>query len=293
MNKSILITGSNSGVGKGAASQLAEQDNEIIMLCRNKEKAELVRQEIIQQSGNTDIQLYIADFSSFNDVRNAAGQVIENYSSLDVLVNNAGVIELKRQMNHHNMERSFAVNHLAHFLLTHDLASILKKSNDPQVISTSSAAHFAVRRVDFSDINYENHWYTTFGAYGRSKLANLLFTYKLDRDVEWLSANAIHPGFVGSNFAKNNGIVAKMAMLISRPITKSIYRGSRPIIHLINTNLGSGLYVQDSNPLNIGKSKIKAVPSSKLSYDLELQDELWSISTDLINPVIQDPLSWN
>lgn len=281
-----LITGANSGIGFAAAEELARNDHEIIMLCRDGHRGKVAKEKLQQKTGRSHFSLFIADLADLDQIQAASEQITENFSSIDRLLNNAGIILSNREITHVGLEKTLAVNHLGHFLLTDLLLPQLQQADAARVINTSSGAHYG-GSFNFDDLNYE-HGYNNLGfqAYSRSKLANILFTHKLDRlfDDTAMTAYAIHPGFVGSNFAKNNGLLAKIAMTLMKPFAKSTESGAQPLIYLASTQgieQHSGEYFVDTSGWFSGP-KITPKRSSERSYDQNLEDRLWQVSREYI-----------
>ena len=200
--KVCLVTGANSGIGRVTALGLAERGATVVLVCRNEESGAAVLDEIGRQGGTAT--LLTADLSSQRQVRAAAAAFLERFDRLDVLINNAGVaVRGARQLSEDGLETTFAVNHLAPFLLTTLLLDRLKASAPARVITVSSAAH-RTYALDFDDLQGERR-YSGFGAYARSKLANILFTHELSRRLEGtgVTANCMHPGVVATGIFRN------------------------------------------------------------------------------------------
>jgi len=292
MTKTIAITGSNSGIGKSAALQLAKDGHEIIMICRNAERGQAARDEIRSEASSDNVHLYLADLASFDQIQTTAESILEDFPKIDILMNNAGLILLDKKFSEQGIEKTIAINHFGHYLLTDLLLPSLQKSNQPRIINTSSAAHRGAT-LDFDDLNYEHRSYSSFGAYGRSKLANILFTHKLAElyETDNLCSYSIHPGFVGSNFAKNNGMFAKIGMTILRPFAKSPKSGAQPLIYLAETD-GiedlSGEYFVDTSRIPFTGPKIQPKDTSSISYKKELEDKLWIRSKEEITKWNED-----
>lgn len=274
MKKRVLVTGGTSGIGKQTALELAKLDYEVILLSRSAEKGERVRQELVRKSGNPDIKMYKADLSSFSSIRSFAYEFKKNCDKLDVLVNNAGVYLAKRYLNEDGIELTFATNHLGPFLLTNLLLDLLKKSNSARIINVSSAAH-AGTRFDFDDYN-KTRKYSGFGTYGESKLCNVLHSYELaDRLKEYsITSNVLHPGFIASSFAKNNGLLYKIGVTLLRPFAKSVNKGAETSVYLASSDEVEGI----TGKYFVGK---KMRPSSNTSQDKELAMRLWELSEKL------------
>src|SRR5215203_3003539 len=197
--KVCLITGATSGIGKATAMGLANMGASVVIVGRDRGRGEAALAEIKERSANASVDLLLADLSSQEEVRWLADEFKEAHPRLDVLINNAGVIRSKRVSSADGIEMTFAVNHLAHFLLTNLLLDLLK-ATAPSSIVNARSLHDGNPPIDFDDLQGEKG-YKTAKAYGQSKLANVLFTYELARRLEGsgVSANRLHPGVVGTN----------------------------------------------------------------------------------------------
>lgn len=232
--KQVMITGCTAGLGRAGAIKLAEMGATLSLVCRNRSKGEGLIAEIRRETGREDCELYVGDMASLADIRAVAESFLEKDRPLDVLFNNAGVVMQERTTTQDGFETTFGVNHLGYFLLTLLLLDPLKRAPAARVVSTASDAYrFAGGRIDFDDLQSERR-YTTFGAYGASKLANILFTRELARRLAdtSITVNAFHPGMVGSDFAKNNGWIAQVAMTLIKPIARSPLKGAETGIYL-------------------------------------------------------------
>ncbi len=273
--KICMITGANSGIGKATALELAKMNAHIVMVCRNEEKGLIAQEDIKTKSGNQAIDLLLADLSSQQQIRDLATEFKQNYSQLDVLINNAGIILNKRKLTVDNIEWVFAVNHLAPFLLTNLLLDMIKNSAPARIITVSSRAHS--NKIDLDNLQLEKG-FTTFKAYAWSKLCNILFAYELARRLEGtgITSNALHPGGVRTNFGHSMTGIFKIGMYIAAPFLKSPKKGAIASIYLASSPDVEGV---------TGKYYIKkkAVKSSKISYDESVAKRLWEISAELTN----------
>ncbi len=233
-NKQVMVTGCTAGLGRAAAIALAEMGATLSLVCRNRGKGEALVEEIRRKTGREDCDLYVGDMGSQSDIRAIAKAFIATERPLDVLFNNAGVVLQQRSETQDGFETTFGVNHLGYFLLTVLLMDRLKAAPAGRVVSTASDAYkFSGGRLNFDDLQSARK-YTTFGAYGASKLANILFTRELARRVgdSNVTVNAFHPGMVGSDFAKNNGWIAQVAMTLIKPLARSPLKGAESGIYL-------------------------------------------------------------
>jgi retinol dehydrogenase-12 len=273
--KVCLITGATSGIGLVTARELARRGARVLLVGRNREKCASVVQQIQAQTGSRQVEALLADLSSRAEVRRLAREVLERTGRLDVLVNNAGGIWMQRQETVDGLEMTFAVNHLACFLLTLLLLDRLKASAPARVVNVSSRAHRRAR-LDFDDLQSRKS-YSGWGAYCRSKLANLLFTFELARQLSGtgVTANALHPGWVATGFAGNNrGLTGRLFYLAAHLFALSPEQGAKTVIHL-----ASSPEVEGVNGKYFAAEKI--VPSSPASLDEADAKRLWQMSLDL------------
>jgi len=195
----FLVTGANSGIGKATALGLARLGGTVVMACRSATRGEAARQDVVRDSGNSKVYLEIVDLASEESTRSFAEEFKRKYPRLDVLINNAGVYTPHREVTPDGLERTFEVNYLSGFLLTHLLLDLLKKSAPSRIVNVSSSAHSG-GTIHFDDLQGEQR-YGGFGAYGQSKLAQVLFTRELARRLEGtgVTVNACHPGVIRTN----------------------------------------------------------------------------------------------
>ena len=274
--KTCIVTGSNSGIGKQTALILAKRGAKVVMVVRNPERGEQARREIIDQSGNEDLNMLIADLSSMKEVRRVAAEFKGKYDRLDVLVNNAGGINNKHHTTVDGNETTFAVNYLAPFLLIHELLDMLKASAPSRIVNVSSAAH-TMGKIDFDNLQSEKK-YSSFRAYGSSKLMLIMGTYELARRLEGtgVTVNVLHPGVVRTNFGRSDGGFGRRAMYkIYSVFAKSPKKGAETSIYL-----ASSLEVKSVSGKYFSNSKEKR--SSTISYDEELQKKLWQKTEEIL-----------
>jgi NAD(P)-dependent dehydrogenase (short-subunit alcohol dehydrogenase family) len=274
-NKTVLITGGTSGIGKETALGLARMNATLVIVGRDKEKTERVVDEIKKTAGNDQVSHYLCDMAMLADVRRLASDFLSDHSRLDVLLNNAGAINAKRYLSQDGYELTFAVNHLAHFLLTELLLDVLKKSSPSRAVITSSAAA-NIGHMHFDDLMLERG-YTAFKAYGQSKLANQLFTFELARRLHQtgVTANCLHPGTVRTGFAMNNRGALKVGMALLRPFMIGAKKAAETPIYL-----ASSPEVQNVTGKYFEKKVIKEPP--KEATNLEAASRLWEISEKLV-----------
>ncbi|TCM44267.1 SDR family oxidoreductase [Kribbella sp. VKM Ac-2568] len=273
----VLITGATSGIGKATALGLAGMGAHVAITGRDRERTERAAREI-RAVGGGDVDVFVADLSSQAEVRRLADEVLQRLPRLDVLINNVGGYWDNRHVTADGLELTFALNHLAPFLLTKLLLDRLKQSAPARVVTVSSNAQ-RIGRIDFDDLQGEKS-YSGSRAYDQSKLANLLFSYELARRLEGdgVTANALHPGVVSTSFgAEDPGRIQRLFVPFFRPFMKTPEQGAATSIHLASSpeleNV-TGLYFVNS----------KAKKSSERSYDLSAAARLWKVSDELVSP---------
>lgn len=273
--KRALITGGSSGMGKETAIALAKLGYQVIILCRNSIRGELALQEIKRRSGSKDIELALCDLGSLESIRLFAAAFKSNYDSLQVLVNNAGVILPGRHETSDGYELQFGVNHLGHFLLTNLLTDLLVKSAPSRVVVVASGAHKA-GKIRFEDIQLKQG-YRAFKAYSQSKLANVLFAYELADRLKGsgVTVNCLHPGAVATQIGINRETgFGSFATSLLKPFFQTPEQGAATAVYLASSpevEGETGQYYYRRKP----------VRSSKTSYDKKLADRLWGLSEEL------------
>jgi retinol dehydrogenase-14 len=271
MNRTYLITGANSGIGKEAARGLAAKGAAVIMVCRDRSRGEAARSEIRRLTNNDRVELLIGDLSDQRQIRRLAAEVKERFSELHVLINNAGIWNDKREITADGYETTWALNHLAYFLLTKELIDLLKASAPARIINVSSDYH-KLGHIDFADTQL-SQGYSGGKAYGQSKLANVIFTYELARRLAGtkVTANCLHPGSVNTNFFNNVKGLFGFLTWIGRPFLRTPEKGAETIVWLASSpevEGVSGKYFFDR----------KERRSSRESYDPNVANRLWEIS---------------
>ncbi|CAF1019489.1 unnamed protein product [Rotaria sordida] len=281
-DKIVVITGSNTGIGKSTAIELAKRGARIILACRNQQRAEEAKQEIQIKSNNNQIEIEILDTSSLQSVRECATRLRKHLPRIDVLINNAGVLTQSNEKSIDGFEIHFATNYLGHFLLTNLLLDLLKKAPSARIINVAALAHqFFNCQIHWDDINLEKTSYKAFYAYARSKLANIMFTNELAKRLKGtnITANSLHPGLVHTEFIRYAGSrYEKILYIIEQLITpilwifiKSSEEGAQTTIYLasdIHLDNVSGKYFSDC---------IEIQPS-KMTLNEEDNRRLWSLS---------------
>lgn len=274
-NKNIIVTGGSDGIGLETARVLAGMGASLWIVGRNDAKTGQAVRSIIETTGNDHVDYFISDLSSIHSVTELARTINNKLDHLDVLVNNAGAFFMKRHTSVDGLEMTFALNHVNYFLLTNLLLDLIKQTGKARIVNVSSEAHFS-GHVDFSDLQSEKN-FNLMRVYGTSKLMNVLFTYELVRRLNGggITVNALHPGFVASNFGKSNG-----GLMI--PIFKLVHLGA------INTREGAktSVYLASSPEVEgvTGKyfDKCQAIKSSIESYDEVVAKRLWEETETII-----------
>ena len=273
--RTVLVTGGTGGIGKATAAGLGILGARVAITGRDRGRAEAAADEIRTATG-AQVVVFVADLSSQAEVRRLAADVLADLARIDVLVNNVGGYWNTRHVTADGLERTFAINHLAPFLLTQLLLERLGGSGTARVVTVSSNAHTA-GRIDFEDLQGERS-YSGERAYSQSKLANVLFTYELARRLQGTSitTNALHPGVVRTAFgAEDPSGVQRVLVPVLRPFLKSPARGAATSIHLASA---PGLTQVSGRYFVNGKPKA----SSARSYDEAAARRLWEISEELV-----------
>ena len=272
--RTVLVTGGTGGIGRATALGLAEMGAYLAITGRDRGRAEAAAREIRAVAGRR-VEVFVADLSVQAEVRRLAGEVLQCLSRIDVLVNNAGGYWNTRHVTADGLERTFALNHLAPFLLTCLLLDRLKHSAPARVVTVSSNAH-ATGQIDFGDLQGERS-YSGARAYSQSKLANVLFTHELARRLPatCVTANALHPGVVRTAFgAEDPSGVQRLLVPFLRPFMKTPTRGATTSIHLASApdlQQVTGRYFASSKPRS----------SAARSYNEVTAARLWQVSADL------------
>jgi len=275
--KTVLITGATSGIGWEASLSLARMGARLIMIGRHADKTAQKVEEVRQRSGSRTVDSFLCDFASQAQVRRLAEEFRGRYDKLHVLVNNAGTVFTKRTLTPDGIESTFAVNYLAPFLLTNLLLDVLKASAPARVIIVSSSGHYS-GTMDFDDLGFE-HGYQIMRAYGRSKLAAVLFTRELANRLEGteVTVNALHPGAVATNIWSRAPAYARpIFSLAKRLFMISAAAGAETIVYLATSpevEGKTGLYFEKNRP---------KFPS-RVAQDHAVAQRLWDESARLVN----------
>jgi NAD(P)-dependent dehydrogenase (short-subunit alcohol dehydrogenase family) len=273
-NKICLITGATSGIGQAAALALAKMGATVAVVGRSEERAQATVAKIKNEAGNQNVEYLLADLSVQSQVRQLAENFKARYKHLDVLVNDAGAIFLRRQLSADGIEMTFAVNHLAYFLLTNLLLDTLKASAPTRVVNVASNSHLG-QHLDFENLQLE-HGYNPMRAYGRSKLCNLYFTYELARRLNGtgVTVNAMHPGFVATNMGTNNGRLVRLFLPLIHLNSLTPEQGARTVVYLASSpdveTVTGKYFVRE-----------REVASDPASYNEAAAKRLWKISEEM------------
>ena len=272
--KRILFTGATNGIGLAGAQELSRRGARLAIVARDRARAADAAALIAKASPSGESpDILIADLSSMSQVRELAQQALERYPTIDVLINNAGAIFTKRQLSPDGFELTWALNHLAPFLLTSLLLDRLCASAPARIIVTASDAHRGAH-IPFDDINAEQGYRRAgIERYSQSKLANILFTAELARRIEGsgVTANCLHPGVVATGFGRNNGAVMGAVLAVAKPFMRSPERGARTLVWLADSpdlDGVSGGYFADEKP---GKR-------TSAARDADAAGRLWELS---------------
>jgi retinol dehydrogenase 14 len=272
--RTCVLTGATSGIGRETAVALAGLGARLALVCRDRGRGEEAAAEIAARTGNRDVVLHLADLSAQRDVRRVAAEILAAHAQIHVLVNNAGVVNLRRTLTEDGLETVFATNHLAYFHLTLLLLDRLRASAPARIVNVASDAH-RWGRLDLDDLGNARR-YRAMQVYGQSKLANILFTYELARRLagSGVTCNCLHPGAVGTRLGHNNGMIARALARLLVPFFRTPAQGAATSIWLASSPEAegvSGQYFVDRRPRR----------SSDASYDETTARRLWDVSLQL------------
>ncbi len=273
-DKVCLVTGANSGIGKATALGLAKLNATVVIVSRDKDKGEAALYEIRSISGNKHVDSMVSDLSSLDSVRELVHDFAARYKKLHVLINNAGIFLPRRISTVDGLETTFATNHLGHFLLTNLLLDELKATAPSRIINITSSAHYGTH-IDFEDLQGEKK-YSGYHAYSQSKLANVLFTYQLAKQLQGtgVTVNCLHPGVVRTGFGKDQRGLMSVAVRIGSPFMMSAEKAAEAVLYLATSpeleNVSGKFF-----------SKGHEKKSSTQSYDAASAEKLWRISAEL------------
>jgi NAD(P)-dependent dehydrogenase (short-subunit alcohol dehydrogenase family) len=275
--RTTVITGATSGIGKETALALAKKDHALYLLVRNLDKGEQLKQDLVKQTGNRSIFVVYCDLADLQSVRNAASELTGKLFAINTLINNAGGINQKKQLSKDGFELTFAMNHLGHFLLTTSLMPLLEKGQ-ARIINVSSEAHKMGKITMVNDLNSEKG-YSAWGAYGLAKLCNIYFTLSLAERFgpKGITAYALHPGIVNSDFWSRFGGLGKIMTFLLKPFMITAEEGAQTSIYLagelkISPKL-SGQYFK----------KKRVAKTSLAAKNQSAKNKLWQESEALVS----------
>ncbi|MFX0022125.1 MAG: SDR family oxidoreductase [Candidatus Hermodarchaeota archaeon] len=273
--KICMVTGANSGIGKATAIGLAKLGASLVLVCRDQTRAENAILEIEEKTGSKSIDLILADLSSQKGIHDLVSEFNNRYDKLHVLINNAGVNLHKQTFTEDGIETTFAVNYLAHFMLSNLLLETLKKTGSARIVNVASSVQ--AKSIDFEDL-YGDHHYSQWRAYSQSKLAVVLFTYEFAKKIEGsgVTVNCLHPGFVKTNMVRK-----------FRPFVKYFYHLVGLFMSTPKRGAKTSIFLASSPEINgiSGKyfKRRKETKSVKISYDTNIAKQLWDVSVKLTN----------
>ena len=270
----VILTGATRGIGRAAAIELAGRGAELGVVGRDAGRVRASAEEA-RAGGGASVHEHVADFVRMDEVRRLAAELLEAYPRIDVLANNAGAMFTSRHVTPDGFERTFALNHLAPFLLTNLLLERLSASRG-RVVTTASDAHKG-GLLDLDDLQSERRRFRPGRVYGTSKLCNILFTREMQRRNPAIAANCFHPGVIRTGFGKNDGLLARISLTVAGPFLRSPESGAGSLVWLALDPVGGelrGQYVEKRRPVQ---------PSAQAQDD-RLAAELWERSEELSAP---------
>jgi NAD(P)-dependent dehydrogenase (short-subunit alcohol dehydrogenase family) len=281
-----VVTGANTGLGYHTAEVLAQCGAHVVLAVRNLEKGNLALARMVAAHPQADVTLQELNLSSLDSVRAAATALRNAYPRIDLLINNAGVMWTPKQLTGDGFEMQFGTNHLGHFALTGLLLDNLLRVRGSRVVTVSSIGHRLRAAIHFDDLQWE-HGYDRIAAYGQSKLANLLFTYELQRRLAVRAkpttiALAAHPGSSNTELVRNLPAIFKPALAVFGPLVfQNAAMGALPTLRAATDPDAEGGQYYGPDGLGEQRGHPKVVSSSKQSHDEELQHRLWKVSEEL------------
>ena len=273
-NKVCLITGATNGIGEEAAKELNKMGAEIVFVARNEGKGEQLKAELKEATGKEPTMI-LANLSSQAEVKSAAEKFLSMEKPLDILLNNAGIMNRERNITEDGLEEVFSVNHLAYFTFTLMLIDKLKSTEGSRVVNVASGAHQFVKEMNFGDLQSEKV-FKPMQVYGQSKLANILFTKSLANKLadHGVTVNCLHPGFVSTGIGSNNKGIWNILMSLARPFARKTDKGAETSVYLC-----SSPEVKDISGEYFVDCKIEKVSDAAKSSDQA--DKLWEIGSEL------------
>jgi len=265
-----VVTGANGGIGRATAAELARRGDTVVMICRSKERGEAARDAIVAEAKHDRVELVLADLSSMAEVRRAAAEIVARHPKIQVLVNNAAVFLPKREVTAEGLEKTFATNYLSHFVLTNLLLPALKAGAPSRIVNVATKT--TGLKIDFDNLMLENG-YSILKAVGPTKLALILFTQKLARELDGtgVTVNALHPGLVKTDLLEDTPwLMRKIAHLISTTPEK----GARTPVYLATSDevaTVSGKLFADCKPVKL----------TGQATDPAVVEKMWTVSREL------------
>ena len=276
--KNIIITGATDGIGLAAAKEVSKKGYHIGLVGRNPEKGKKAIETIISYSGNENLDFFECDLSLVKNVKSLSEQIKQKYNKVDVLLNNAGGANKKKIITSEGLEKTFATNQMNYFVLSTELLDIISESNDGRIVNVASNAHIGAE-VDYGNINSEKS-FSAWTSYCVSKLMNIMFTYQLSLMQDKVSINVLHPGFVDTNIAGNEGNLIKYIVKF----------GAKMFARTVDNGADSSIYLSTSDEVKgvSGKYffKCREIKSSRASYNQEDWKKVWELCDNYKNKLI-------
>jgi len=276
--KNIIITGATDGIGLAAAKSIASKGYHVGLVGRNPDKGKKAIEEIIAHSGNENLNFFECDLSLVANVKDLADRIKQKHSKIDVLLNNAGGANKTKQITSEGLEKTFATNQMNYFALSTELLNILSESNDGRIVNVASNAHIGAE-VDYENVNSEKS-FSAWTSYCVSKLMNIMFTYQLASMQDKVSVNVLHPGFVDTNIAGNEGNLIKYIVKF----------GAKMFARTVDNGADSSIYLSTSDEVKgiSGKYffKCREIRSSRASYLTEDWQKVWDLCSEYKNKLI-------
>ena len=277
-HKNIIITGATDGIGLAAAKSIASKGYKIGLVGRNPDKGKKAIGEIIAHSGNKNLDFFECDLSLVKNVKTLADQIKQQYSNIDVLLNNAGGANKTKNITSEGLEKTFSTNQMNYFVLSTELLNIISESDDGRIVNVASNAHIGAE-VDYANINCEKS-FSAWTSYCVSKLMNIMFTYQLASMQDKVSVNVLHPGFVDTNIAGNEGNLIKYIVKF----------GAKMFARTVENGADSSIYLSTSDEVKgvSGKYffKCRDIRSSRASYVEEDWQKVWELCSEYKNKLI-------
>jgi NAD(P)-dependent dehydrogenase (short-subunit alcohol dehydrogenase family) len=284
--RTAVITGANTGLGYETAAALAAKGAHVVLAVRNLDKGKAAADLITRAAPDASVVLQELNLTSLESVRAAADQLKSNYDAIDLLINNAGVMMTPKSTTKDGFELQFGTNHLGHFALTGLLLDRVLAAPGSRIVTVSSVGHRFVRGIRFDDLQWERD-YGRIRAYGQSKLANLMFTYELQRRLQGTNtiAGAAHPGGSNTELARNLPVAMRGLTTMLAPLMQGPEMGALPTLRAATdpSVLGGQYYGPDGFGEQRGYPKV--VASSEASHDVAAQNRLWAVSEELTSAV--------